>query len=352
MKLQLTAFRPNLNDARVRKRLTNVLDWCSYQLSTTSPEPVHHNKLREIFGTASNPLSAYLRSNLLKPVGGYIVGEQSQCYLLNESGFEKLRVLSQHMVTTSCAPRDKVYPELKTLTFTYKDQSQRYWHPLQNIKREHKASFWRGYLPFNYDIEACAPTILFQCALKAGIPPILLANLKEYLDDRSAYRDHVAALCNLSKADAKRLINSLFNGARLAANFKYCAAFRLMNGDEVAMKRLREDRKTRRLRANISTVWGRLELVERQNQTPTFEQVLSGTAKPYQKKLKTSSQKWSYYFAKERQILDVIIEALRRAAIKHFTEHDGFRTDREIDADLIEAEVKLKTKFVIKLNRE
>lgn len=55
--------------------------------------------------------------------------------------------------------------ELASGQFKMKLKSDRYWHSLQNIKRERKAEFWsrRGY-GFNYDIEACAPTVLQQLA--------------------------------------------------------------------------------------------------------------------------------------------------------------------------------------------
>ena len=354
MNLQLTAFEPNLRDKRVRTRLANVLNWAELHLSTTSPEPIHHKKLQTIFGTSSNALSAYLRANLLIQVGTYVPKKQSYSYVLNQSGFDKLRTLSQHMVTTGAvvvARPENSYPELATLSFTYDLKSDRYWNPLQNIKREKKARFWAPYLPYNYDVVACAPTVLFQCAQAAGLPVVLLSTLRDYLDDRSAFRKHVAALTGLSLNDAKRLINSLFNGARLVKS-GFCAAYRLMNHNAAAMGRLQADPQVTRLTRDIKRIWDRLELVERHKQVPSLDDALNGTAKPFQRKLKTSKQKWGYYFAKERQLLDAITEELRRAGIKYFTEHDGFRTDREIDVEQVTAAVKSKTGFEVVLSKE
>ncbi|ALV07309.1 hypothetical protein [Roseateles depolymerans] len=350
--LTLTAYKPNLKDPRVQKRVASVLAWVDLHLSPTSPQPVHHDKLRSVFGTPTNPLSAYLRANLLCQVGTYIPGQQSLSYTLNKAKRDKLeQQLHQLMVTTSGPSNADMYPELATLEFTYSLKSDRYWHPLQNIKREKKADLWRNHLPYSYDTEACAPTILFQCASAHGLSDVLLEPLRAYLDDRTKFRSHVATLTGLSLTDSKKLINSLFNGARLAAN-SYCSAFRLMGYDEAAMARLKADPQVKALLRNIKAVWSRLELVETHKQTPTLSEVLAGTAKPVEKKLKTSAQKWSYYFARERRILDSITDELRQAGIKHFTEHDGFRTDREIDVAAIQFAVKTKTGFDIKLKAE
>lgn len=352
MNLTLTAYQPNLKDTRVQRRIVNVLDWCSVHLSTASPEPLHHDRLRAVFGAPGNALTDFLRANLLIQVGTYVVGKQSLSYLLNHRGFDKLQRASQHTVSINAAVSPEVYyPELPTLTFTYKLQSDRYWHPLQNIKREHKPKFWRDYLPFNYDIEACAPTVLFQCARQAGLPAVLLDTLQGFLDDRSGFRCHVSAVTGMSLADSKQLINSLFNGARLSANFR-CSAFRRMNYDAPAMRRLQADLQVRSLMRDIKNVWDRLELVERDRQRPTAMEFFEGKAKPFEKKLKAPRQKWGYYFARERQILDAITDELRRDGTKHFTEHDGFRTDREINVARIEAVVLRDTGFKIKLSGE
>lgn len=350
--LTLTAYKPNLKDPRVQKRVAAVLAWVDLHLSPAKPEHIHHDKLRSVFGTPTNDLSAYLRANLLCQVGSYIPGQQSFSYTLNKHGRDKLeQQLHQLMVTTSAPTASDMYPELATLEFTYSLKSDRYWHPLQNIKREKKADLWRNHLPFSYDIEACAPTILFQSAASHGLSDVLLSPLRAYLDDRNEFRRHVATLTGLNLTDSKKLINSLFNGARLAAN-GYCSAFRLMGYDEAAMARLKADPQVKALLRNIKAVWARLELVEAHKQTPTLTEVLAGTAKPVEKKLKTSAQKWSYYFARERAILDAITDELRQAGIKHFTEHDGFRTNREIDVAGIQQAVKIKTGFDIKLKAE
>jgi hypothetical protein len=329
-KLELTAYRPNLKDPRVQKRLVNVLAWCDLHLSPTSPEPIHHDEMRAVFGTATNDLTKWLRANLLIQHGVYVPGIKSYGYLLNESGADKLRAMSQqHMVTTSASSQVETYPELATLSFTYSLKSDRYWHRLQNIKRERKADFWRPYLPFNYDIDAAAPTLLLQMALNFGLPAILGRGVQDYLSNKAAYRGHVAELTGCSLNNAKRIINSLFNGAKLGENERW-SIFNALKADREAMRRLIADQKIRSLRASIKQVW-------------------RGIGQRFE--VKSSTAKWGVYFRAERRVLEVIRDELVQAGVPHFTEHDGFRAGREIDVEAMQQVVKSKTGFEIKLSR-
>ena len=327
-KLELTAYKPNLTDPRVQKRLVNVLAWCDLHLSPTSPEPIHHDTLNKIFGPSGRDISIWLRANLLIQHGVYIPGKKSFSYLLNEEGASKLRaVCTQHMVITSAPDPVEAYPELATLTFTYELKSDRYWHPLQNIKRDKKDDFWRPHLPFNYDIDAAAPTILLQMAKKLGLHKLLGAGIDDYLANKAAFRQHVVDLTGCSLNDAKRLINSLFNGAKLARN-DYCSAFRVLDCNLTAMGRLMADQKIRSLRASIKQMWRAIG--------QKFE--VGG-----------SKAKWGVYFAAERRVLEVIRGELDSAGIRYFTEHDGFRTAEKVELAKLQEAIKEKTGFEIKL---
>ena len=77
-------------------------------------------------------------------------------------------------------------------------------------------------------------------------------------------------------------------------------------------------------------------------------------AKPFVRKLKTSKQKWAYYFSRERQVLDVIRDHLAQTSNRVFTEHDGFRTERQVDLDQLTREIHEKTgvKLAIQCNEQ
>ncbi len=329
-KLELTTYEPKLTDPRVQRRIASVLAWCALRLDPHSPEAVHHDELRRVFGTATNPLTAWLRANLLIQTGTYLPRAKSFSYLLNEPGVEKLRALcNRRMIATSAVDLTEIYPELVDLTFTYTEKSDRYWHPLQNIKRDRKTLFWEPYLPFNYDIEAAAPTMLVQLAKKLGLHRLLGAAIDDYLANKEAYRLHVVSLTGCSPVDAKHLINSLFNGARLSRS-EFTAAYRLVGSDYAAMTLLMQDPRIRALRAHIKQMWRAIGRGQDVSQ---------------------SKAKWGVYFKLERSVMDAITEELRSSGIKHFTEHDGFRADREVEVEKLQRAVKAKTKLEITLTR-
>jgi hypothetical protein len=67
------------------------------------------------------------------------------------------------------------------------------------------------------------------------------------------------------------------------------------------------------------------------------------------KKLRTSREKWSVYFFHERQVLDAVRDYLASRGIRHFAEHDGWRTDRELDVRDLEGHIECVTGFRLKI---
>jgi hypothetical protein len=335
--------RPNFRDKRVRARVEKVLALVSDELSEGYARPLPKQTLEEFFGPVGNRVGDYLRANLLVREDKYIPGKQFFKYRLKKGGCD--RVMG-HAAASNCSivntsdPRlvaerkgEKHSGELETLTFNYKDKSKRLWHPLQNIKKSAKPAFWVKHgLPYDYDIEACAPTLLLQTADKAGMLQLLQGPIQDYLDDRDKYRRKVMDLTGLPIDDSKNLVTSLFNGARLTAN-SYSAAFRHMTDSGMspgqaaaAMKRLQEDKDIRALRIAIRNAWRRLRM-------------------KLNREFRTGRQKWHLYFILERKVLDAIKAELERQGRKYFTEHDGFRTDASVDVAALIDHVKATTGY-------
>jgi hypothetical protein len=374
---------PNFKDPRNLRRAEKVLDWASefvvgkygsivpLSLSAKGFKKLDERGeviyrvpgLEEIFGPKGNATGDYLRDLLLHPVSkSYIPGEKARTYSIKSDGYSQLEALVRpesalvlpYTVSSAESAVERLIrrhaSELSSLTFSYKDSSDRLWHPLQNIRNRRtetytgpiKREFWQKFgLPHDYDLVACAPTILFQLATRAGAPAILLEGLKAYLDDRTAFRSHVAALTGLDHDDAKRLINSLFNGAKLGCNQRW-STYQLLDCDLFLMTRLMNDPQVRRLHRSIKSVWALIQSSRAITMRPGLLARLSGDiSEPW--KLKTSRAKWSLYFQYERAVLDVIRAHVVDRGIRFFTEHDGFRTDREIEITELEAEILLVT---------
>lgn len=327
--MNICSYTPNYSDKRVIKRIKNVLSWCNLHLSSTRPSSVHHSEMKKVFGHYANDLTKFLRANLLQQVGTYVVDVSSYSYMLRAEGYRKLEeAIGENKQET----KDFVaHPDLLTGKFIYTDKSDRLWHPLQQLKREKKVEFWNAWgLPYDYDIVACAPTVLYQLATKCGMLHLISEPIRDYLANRDTVRQHVANITGCSLPVAKRLINSLFNGARLARN-SYCTAFKALNYDEKAMIALQEDELVKKLRFAIKQMWAQLQRNSKMD-------------------LKKSSAKWSIYFKFERAFLTIITQYCDQNDIRLFTEHDGFRTNKPIDKDALIQLIFDKTGFDLKIS--
>jgi hypothetical protein len=341
-------YTPNFNDPRVKSRIETALTWCDLNVSSR-PKQIKKEKLEEAFGPIGNKLGDYLRDLLIIRSGSYsIEAKKAYQYALKPGGIEMLKQrieaaggdMPHYANATSPTTRiekiQKLYlDELNSLDFKYELKSDRYWHPLQNLKRDMKPLLWNKLLPYNYDIEACAPTLLKQTAEKCGLLKILAGPIEDYLNDKGGYRERVAQLTGLDLDSSKRLINSFFNGARLAKNQNCMAYQKLLSKHSPrqaneAMERLQEDQQIKMLRLSIKNAWKRIESKSDLD-------------------LSTARKKWGLYFALERRVLDAMKDELERQGVKYFTEHDGFRANRIVDSSRVVNAVQEKTGFRIKL---
>lgn len=350
----------NFSDPRVQRRLRQVLAWCDLNLSVDESREVWSSELTGVFGSNANGqrFGSRLRAALLNKTKAHLASDKAKGikgyaaeYVLNGQAFQ---VLSAKVEEGEQLDLLEAYPnhkeELTRLEFDYTIKSDRYWHPLQNIRRGQKAEFWKAAgLPHDYDIAAAAPTILLQLAKRANVPAVVVQSVEDYLANKRAFREHVANVGGLSYDDAKGLVNSWFNGARLGMSSHF-AVYR--NFGPRAVAALKGDQKVRSVRAGAKALWRAIQRGE-----ATVKEVSRGglTLKVPVRKAKTtrtSKNKWAIYFEQERAVLDVVKDWLTSRGVKFFTEHDGFRTDRKIAIRALESEIKERTGFVLKIENE
>ncbi|MES2973288.1 MAG: hypothetical protein V4757_06750 [Pseudomonadota bacterium] len=332
--LSLSTYEPDWTHQKVIDRTAKVLKWCDLFLRTDKGTPHHSTRISEVFGQPHSQLSSYLRANLMIRTGKYEVGKKSLSYLLNQGGFDKItsKIDARVLQDTPAPLKEEHKVELAQLAFKYSEKADRYWHPLQNMRRAEKQAFWsQAGLPFNYDIEACAPTILLNMAKQHGLFDLVTAPIREYIDDKTKLRRHVASLVGISLHDSKRLINSLFNGARLVANSNV-AAFQIVGYSKEKMALLQADHEVSRLRTAAKLMWRKIQRHSHED-------------------LSTGKGKWGLYFRKEREVLDVIVQYLMETNNRHFTEHDGFRTEREVDLSELTMRIQVETGFDLMVKR-
>lgn len=361
--LALSNYQPNFNDPRVIKKCGNVMNWCKTHLNSKHSKHISSRVLSKVFGPSCNDLSKWLRVNLLFQVGSYEVGGECYSYILNKDGLDKISSLIEQnfkpeeerqkkrrknklaaataiMLNTSVTFSDKYEKYVNEMTFqkdfTYKEIDNRFYHELQNIQRDYKTDFWKGHLPYDYDIEACAPTLLAQYAEQCGLIHLLNATLRDYLEHKDEFRNYLADLLDIDVQVAKELINALFNGAKISNNKVYqCSIFKMLDLNEDKLLLLKNDKKIKELRLNIKHMWDRIKVIEKGRGTSW-----------------SKGDKWNIYFKLERNVMDVIYDELQKQNIFFFKEHDGFRTNNEIDIDFVEKAITEKTGYKIIIKRK
>ena len=332
--MKLSTYKPNLSDKRVQAKLQTTLEWCSFHLDS-KPRSFSCERIVEVFGPYHHNLTRWLKANLLVQEGTYsVLAQKTYDYSLNQAGFDKLSILlKSSLIPGKCAILEEKHAiELATGQYDYNFKSNRFWHPLQRIRRHHKQAFWtrQGYL-YNYDLEAAAPTILIQLALKAGMTYLDAEPVLHYIKNKRAFRQRIAALANVPLHDAKSLITSLFNGARLVANHNV-AAFRIVE-DVEDMHRLRADPEVDDLLSAIKRMWVAISTTRT---TPII----------------TGSDKWAVYFEQEARVLEVAKRYMTRKGLSFFTEHDGWRCDGQMRVDEMQQEVFLETGLKVSIEEE
>lgn len=362
-------YQPNFSDPRIVKKSMEVISWCELNLSVERKLRKSHRTLREIFGPTGNKLSKWLRDNLIIQSGYFEKGGQCYEYILRKGGIEEIKKLikdnfkpgeekqkSRRIKKTLLLDDNndvvvdennvkfltqKLREQIKKLEFEYNSKGWRDYNPLQNIKRVNKQKFWSDKLPHDYDISAAAPTILLQYSERLGLISIVNSSLRDYLDNKNEYREHVRSLIEIEGEEgiqiAKKILNGLFNGAILSKNESYpCQIYLLVNMDNKKMDRLINDKKIRHLRANIGYIW-------RQLKRKHFK-LEKGRIK--------SGEKWNLYFMLEFNIMKEVYSYLDNKKIKYFKEHDGFRTNKKVNINEIEKLIEDRTAFILKLSGE
>jgi hypothetical protein len=349
---------------RTLKLIKRAAGWANACLSDNG-RPLAKEWLTKELGDQSKNLGAWLRSKLLICTNDnfYFGDKGSKCkeYKLNRDGLAEVVAVLDGAIPTPGTPaiingscritnpcdvkvirywmEHAAKDELDNLEFEYKDQSDRLWHRFQNMRSDVKANVWPTYgLPYDYDIKACAPTLILQRAQQLGMDEFMFG-ITDYLNNTVDFRQHVAGLAGLDYSTksgrkvAKTIINALFCGAKLGAN-KQFDLFMLIGEDHTRMAALRNDIRLARLRSDIKVCWSTI--------SKTFEP--DRDAKGHKKPM-TSNQKWQIYFGMERAVLNVVNQYLKDNNIKCFLEHDGFRTDQAIDVLVLSDVVFVSTGF-------
>lgn len=339
-------------------------------------------------GQSQDPLGQYLRRHLLICTNHHwrfgVVDPQCKMYRINPEGLARLQqhlepkpqsMPNSYMQTAATDDtripaepdqavdwvRTQYRTEFDQQRFHYNEKSMRYWHPLQNMRREIKqqALALEGY-KYQYDIETCAPSLLLQYsqqispwafqpitlipgrqAKKIGPMDLYLQHLQGFIDNKHGLRQYISTNLEILESEAKTLINAMIAGASVSKN-KKAQIFRLLGSDEAKIVFLQQDPAILAFRRDIKTMWDYI--------TPTIPRRTSATTGKLCRI--TSGDKWHLYFQLEHHVISCIRNYLRLTDNPCFTEHDGWSCVKPVDLDLLRVHVRDNTGFDLKFSFE
>lgn len=353
-------YTPNFNDRRVQVRAKRALGFVLGVMSSTKPHEWSTRYIDQFLGQQQHPLGGYLRDLLLTTTSERWNKDTGQCksYCLNESGVKYLsealglplrdddKLTHTHntllynksdIVSDWCAT--EYQQELENKDFNYTLKSDRYWHPLQNI-RSHIRRDVLGHsgLAYQYDIECCAPTLIMYHAHHLGMSEYLFA-LQSYLTRKDQIRAMLSRDLEISPEVTKRIINALFCGARISSNHD-SSIYQYLDYDYSRLLCLKQHHYIIQLRKDIKCCWDYIE--------EAYEKRYSIDKHGRLRRVRMNSKrKWGVYFSLERGVVEVVSKYLKEENIKFFLEHDGWTTDRLIDLELLTRRIKLELDYTL-----
>lgn len=338
-------YKPNWCDRRTRQRAHQIILWVERYIGSEQ-RCLHSKILRSKAAFGDSELGRYLRSCLLiKTSVAYKQGEFSQQYTLNNAYLNYLRdqlgMPARTLPMTSIERRfQEQAAEIHSGEFEYTEVGGRWYNGLQLIPRDVKPLFWQEYsYLYDYDIDTCAPTLLYQQAkkIKSKIKP--LAYVEFYINHKQEVRDELMIKYNLSGSQVKQIINALFQGGILNS-YEHNKILRYVNMMTYKIAQLKQDQFLVALIKDIKAMWSVLRGQISTGYTYQGDQRRSRRI--------TGKHKTNYYKQLEGEVMSVVWRSLRRNGIKFFKEHDGFRSDQFVIPCELEQEIWRATGFDIK----
>jgi hypothetical protein len=345
--LKLATYEPNFNDPRVKERARAVLAWCDALKLSKNGRPVHHDELFEVLGNPGRGLGRWLFVNLLTQTGSYQPGKWSFSYKLKQRGYEKVYGLLNAKPPTEVDVVVRVYGPLirGEVAPKYKDEGNRRYHPIQNIKRDVRHKSFSGW--WDYDIEASAPTLVHQFVTMSkwfnGKP---FPALERLINEKHKVRAEVAALTELDLQPVKELLSAVFFRGNPAPSHK-AGMFRILGGDFERHQRFVTAPFIKQLRSDARRLW---LLADAYDKIGRAGAMLFDGAKPSRRPAKATRRRMAIYLSLERQVMQVIEDEVVKQKVPMILMHDGFMARDRLGVSELVSAVKDKTGYSIRLS--
>ena len=350
---------PNFNDPRVRRRMRLALGWVLSQMSVDGkPKQLYSRDISSpnAIGMSSNNLSKWLKYHLLTIVNDSFDKNRGMCktYTLNLIGTRKVAEILDYNAFTG------ISGDLKALQLQlgveylkshfplneiqYREKSNRYWNPIQHIKKEVRNKYLADNgLTEQYDIQCAAQSLVYQTYLRHTDKRLMM--IENYLKNRTSIRKKIAQDVGIPEDNVKQLLTAMNNNSRLQATNK-CDTFHLADYSTKKVIAFNTHPSVAYLKADTSTMWKELgkhidrERITRSNGV-TSKIRLNGSIKS------------KLYFSLEKQVMDIAYEYLDTHDKQYIRLHDAFITQPigQSDVNQITNQIKSITGYDVVLDK-
>lgn len=343
-----------LDNPENRDWLSDVLAWCNDKfLGSNRPKPIHSTEIRNVFGNKDRPgPSQWLFTKLVQlECPSYEPEKKNKTYSLKRAGYEEVHELIGVMAPDEIAfLRGKFASVLRGDPLEYKGTGQRRFHEIQNVRRETRRELLADW--WDYDIEACAPTLVYQSALREqrrlfGDGPEPFPALARLVSKKVEVRQQVAELTGFDPDKTKQLLARLFFRAS-AAPHPAAGLFSMFGGDRLRFEAFLADPFIDEFRTNVKSMW-RYALMRDNNER---SEVMEAGGKPSWPPRKASKRRMHIYLSLERRVMNAMEDVLAVDGVVPILMHDGFMSRTKVDADALVRAVKDKTGFDVRLQQK
>jgi hypothetical protein len=350
---------PNFTDPRVIRRLKNSLGYVLANMSVEhdNPKPLYCRDIAKHLGAMQNPLSKWVKYHLLTCVDDSFDKDRGKCkkYILNLKGTRYVSELVNYNGWTGLSDEarkqqdNELAIEWATNTFDidnveYKEKSDRYWNPIQNLRKEVRNQFLaRNGLTEQYDVECCAQSIMYQTYQQYSDKPLMM--MEEYIENRTAIRNKIAKDVGLHVAAVKQILTAMNNNSRLQAN-NQCSIYYLTGYSPSKVIAFNNHPSIVYLKEDMKQMWKVLSKhMEREYVTTSHGITRKVTL--------NGSSKSALYFSLEKQVMDIAYNYLETNNKRFIKLHDAFITEPITQQQLedITQLIKSNTNYNIKLEK-
>lgn len=351
-KLEVSRYKPNFADPRVRKRVEAVLAFCRPMLLEKRARRISSKVLDKHFGAMSSRLSMRLRHKLLQQEDSYSVGKCPFSYSLKRDGYMEMAAAIGLEVGTTAQVAESLFGGIAdgSEVITYKETTPglRRYHPVQNLSKAIRAQVFKGW--YDYDIEAAAPALVYGLAQEVHMrtsgegKSTPYPKVAQLVEDRASVRSHVAQVAGVDLKVAKSIVTALFFGAKLIPHGRQ-AIFKLVGGDRSILQRLKDDPFLRAYRDDVSAMWK--ALLSSEEIVSLLEDFDGGDAKV---RISENRRRMHLYLRLERMVMDAVVDELEKEGNTPVLIHDGFMLKRRADVRALEMAVLENTGLSIRLS--